>query len=66
MNKERKMKKIVFTSKFLDDFQGLPLLLNFFVEIPDDFFPWFCFGIYLFPEGNQQPILGGERFSKEK
>ena len=29
-------------------------------------FPWFCFGMCLFPYENQQPVLGGHRFSKEK
>ena len=29
-------------------------------------FPWFCFGMCLFPKENQQPVLGGNRFSEEK
>ena len=29
-------------------------------------FPWFCFGMCLFPDENQQPVLGGNRFSEEK
>ena len=29
-------------------------------------FPWFCFGMCLFPEENQQPVLGSHRFSEEK
>ena len=38
---------------------------NFFRQNPRRF-PWFCFGMCLFPEENQQPVLGGNRFSKEK
>ena len=38
---------------------------NFFRQTPRRF-PWFCFGMCLFPEENQQPVLGGNRFSKEK
>ena len=29
-------------------------------------FPSFCFGMCLFPKENQQPVLGGNRFSEEK
>ena len=29
-------------------------------------FPWFFFGMRLFPEENQQPVLGCNRFSEEK
>ena len=29
-------------------------------------FPWFCFGMCLFPEENQQPVVEGHRFSDEK
>ena len=29
-------------------------------------FPWFCFGMCLFHEENQQPVLGSNRFSEEK
>ena len=28
-------------------------------------FPWFCFGMCLFPEENQQPVLGCSRFSRQ-
>ena len=28
--------------------------------------PRFCFGMCLFPEENQQPVLGGQRFSEAK
>ena len=38
---------------------------NFFRQNPRRF-PWFCFGMCLFPEENQQPVLGGNRFSEEK
>ena len=38
---------------------------NFFRQNPRRF-PWFCFGMCLFPEENQQPVLGGQRFSEEK
>ena len=38
---------------------------NFFNQNPERF-PWFCFGMCLFPEENQQPVLGCNRFSKEK
>ena len=38
---------------------------NFFRQNPRRF-PWFCFGMCLFPEENQQPVLGGHRFSEEK
>ena len=38
---------------------------NFFRQNPGRF-PWFCFGMCLFPEENQQPILGENRFSEEK
>ena len=29
-------------------------------------FPWFGFGMCLFPEENQQPVLGSHRFPEEK
>ena len=29
-------------------------------------FPWCCFGMCLFPEENQQPVFGCQRFSEEK
>ena len=29
-------------------------------------FPWFCFGMCLFPEENQQPVLGGKLFFQRK
>ena len=38
---------------------------NFFLWNPRRF-PWFYFGVCLFPEENQQPVLGGHRFSQEK
>ena len=38
---------------------------NFFRQNPRRF-PWFCFGMCLFPEENQQPVLGSNRFSEEK
>ena len=38
---------------------------NFFRQNPRRF-PWFCFGMCLFREENQQPVLGGHRFSEEK
>ena len=58
------MKQFGFTRKILDDFQDLPLLLYFFVKIFDDFHDFVseC----LFPDENQQPVLGSHRFSEEK
>ena len=38
---------------------------NFFRQNPQRF-PWFCFGMCLFPEEIQQPVLGCNRFSEEK
>ena len=38
---------------------------NFFRQNPRRF-PWFCFGMCLFLKENQQPVLGGNRFSEEK
>ena len=38
---------------------------NFFRQNPRQF-PRFCFGMCLFPDENQQPVLGGNRFSEEK
>ena len=41
------------------------VVVTFFVKIIDDFHD-FCFGMCLFPEENQQPVLGCNRFSEEK
>ena len=38
---------------------------NFFRQNPRRF-PWFCFGMCLFPEENQQPVLRSHGFSEEK
>ena len=65
MKKERKMKTFGFTRKILDDFQGLPfVVVTSFVEILNDFHDFVseC----LFPEENQQPVLGSHRFFEEK
>ena len=52
-----------FARKILDDFLGLPLLLLLFLSNPTRF-PWFCFGRSLFPEENQQPVLGSWTWNK--
>ena len=41
------------------------VVVTFFVKILDDFHD-FGLGMCLFPEENQQPVLGVIRFSKEK
>ena len=41
------------------------VVVTFFVKILDGFHD-FVFGMCLFPEENQQPVLGGNRFSEEK
>ena len=41
------------------------VVVTFFVKILDDFHD-FVFGMCLFPKENQQPVLGGNRFSEEK
>ena len=65
MKKERKMKKIGFTRKILDDFQGLPLLLSLFSSKTSTI-SMILFRNVSFPRKNQQPVLGGNRFSEEK
>ena len=41
------------------------VVVTFFDEISDDFHD-FVFGMCLSPQENQQPVLGGHRFSEEK
>ena len=58
----KKMKKFGYT----DDFQGLPLLLKLFSSKSSTISMILFRNVSLFPEENQQPVLGGHRFSKEK
>ena len=65
MKKRKKMKKWIHTQN-PRRFPGFTVVVvTFFVKILDDFHD-FCFGMCLFPEENQQPVLGGNRFSEEK
>ena len=65
MKKERKMKKIDSHAKSSTISRIYRCCCNFFRQNPRRF-PWFCFGMCLFPEENQQPVLGCNRFSEEK
>ena len=59
MKKERKMKKFGFHTQNPRRFSGFTVVVvNFFVKLLDDFHD-FLFGMCLFPEENQQPIMGG-------
>ena len=60
--KERKMKKWIQTQ---NPRRFTVVVVTFFVKILADFHD-FCFGICLFPEENQQPVFGSNRFSEEK
>ena len=63
--KERKMKNFAFTRKILDDFQGFTVIVvTFFVKILNDFHD--LVSECLFPEENQQLILGGSEFFHKK
>ena len=65
MKKRKKMKKFAFTRKIFHDFQVYRCCCNFFRQNPRRF-PWFCFGMCLFPDENQQPVLGGHRFFRRR
>ena len=47
-------------------FPGFTVVVATFFRQNPRRFPWFCFGMCLFLEENQQPVLGGNRFSEEK
>ena len=64
--KGRKMKKFGFTRKNPRRFPGVTVVVvTFFVEILAEFHD-FVSECVLFPRKNQQPVLGGDRFSEEK
>ena len=64
-NDEKKMKKHGFTRAKSSTISRIyRCCCNFFRQNPQRF-PWFCFGMCLFPEENQQPVLGGNRFPKK-
>ena len=57
------MKKFGFTRKIFNDFQVFTVVVVTFLLSKSS---TFCFGMCLFPEDNQQPVLGSHRFSDEK
>ena len=63
--KMKKMKKWIQTQNPLRFPTFTVVVVTFFVKILDDFHD-FCFGMCLFPEENQQPVLGCNRFSEEQ
>ena len=66
MKKERKIKKKMDSHAKSSTISRIyRCCCNFFRRNPRRF-PWFCFGMCLFPEENQQPVLEGNRFSEEK
>ena len=66
MKKERKMKKHWIHTQNPRRFPVFTVVVvTFFVKILDDFHD-FVSEFFLFPEENQQPVLGGNRFSEEK
>ena len=65
MKKERKMKKLDSHAKSSTISRVYRCCCNFFRQNPRRF-PWFCFGMCLFPEENQQPVLRSHGFSEEK
>ena len=64
MKKERKMKKWIHTQN-LRRFPKVRHCCCFFVRQNPWRFPWFCFGMCLFPKENQQPVLGVIVFPKK-
>ena len=64
MKKEIKIKKWIQTQN-PRQFPGFTVVVvTFFVKILDDFHDFVSECV--FPEENQQPVLGGNRFSEEK
>ena len=59
---KKKMKKLDSHAKSSTISRVYSCCCNFFRQNPRRF-PWFCFGMCLFPKENQQPVLGGNRFS---
>ena len=66
MKKERKMKNNWIHKQNPRRFPGCTVVVvTFFVKIFDDFHD-FVSECVSFPRKNQQPVLGGNRFSEEK
>ena len=63
--KERKMKKLDSHAKSSTISRVYRCCCNFFSS-KSRRFPWFCIGMCLFPNENQQPVLECNRFSEEK
>ena len=64
MKKERKMKKMDSHAKSSTISSVYRCCCNFFRQNPRRF-PYIFFVMCLFAEENQQPVLGGNRFSEE-
>ena len=63
--KIEKMKKLDSDAKSWTISRVYRCCWNFFRQNPQRF-PWFCFGMCLFPEENQQPVFGSNRFFRRK
>ena len=64
-DEKRKNKKLDSHAKSSTISRVYRCCCNFFRQNPRRF-PWFCFGMCLFPKENQQPVFGCNRFSEEK
>ena len=65
MKNEKSKKKLDSDAKSFRISKVYRCCCNFFRQNPRRF-QWFCFGMCLFPEENQQPVLGGHRFFRRK
>ena len=63
--KRKKNEEIWIQTKNPRRFPGFTVVVVFVSRNPRRF-PWFCFGMCVFREENQQPVLRGRRFSEEK